>query len=217
MTARRRRACARAPKRCRPCFRRLRRAEKPIMRRPQRLIAATILIALSSALAGCGSMGKFRSFRPARLPRHQEEAAGRTQAGFPRRRAGPRAGRAEGSLQGLAPAADRRAECAGDRCAAAAAAAGAEIEGLEVQGQAGGCPQRCARTAAADPDAAPEEEGGTAAAPPGAAAQEDRAQAHHRAAARAGSSIGRARDIDATIRRTVPGADAERFVHALNA
>src|SRR3954465_1478597 len=29
------------------------------MRRPQRLIAATILIALSSALAGCGSMGNF--------------------------------------------------------------------------------------------------------------------------------------------------------------
>src|SRR5258707_7063554 len=27
------------------------------MRRPQRLIAATIVIALSSALAGCGSMG----------------------------------------------------------------------------------------------------------------------------------------------------------------
>src|SRR6478735_1828737 len=29
------------------------------MRRPQRLIAATIVIALSSALAGCGSMGSF--------------------------------------------------------------------------------------------------------------------------------------------------------------
>src|SRR5882762_10699697 len=29
------------------------------MRRPQRLIAATVLIALSSALAGCGSMGNF--------------------------------------------------------------------------------------------------------------------------------------------------------------
>src|SRR5215510_12259172 len=29
------------------------------MRRPQRLIAATVLIALSGALAGCGSMGNF--------------------------------------------------------------------------------------------------------------------------------------------------------------
>src|SRR6478736_1183143 len=59
MTATPRRACVRAPKRCRPCCRRLRRAEKPSMRRPQRLIAATIVIALSSALAGCGSMGNF--------------------------------------------------------------------------------------------------------------------------------------------------------------
>src|SRR5712671_8167687 len=59
MTATRRRACARVPKRCRRCFHRLRRAEKPNMRRPQRLIAATIVIALSSALAGCGSTGGF--------------------------------------------------------------------------------------------------------------------------------------------------------------
>src|ERR1700675_2479468 len=63
MTARRRRACARAPKRCRRCFRRLPRADEterePTMRRPQRLIAATVLVALSSALAGCGSMGNF--------------------------------------------------------------------------------------------------------------------------------------------------------------
>src|ERR1700710_406462 len=29
------------------------------MRRSQRLIAATVLVALSSALAGCGSMGNF--------------------------------------------------------------------------------------------------------------------------------------------------------------
>src|SRR5882672_6897578 len=59
MTATRRRACARAPKRSRPCFRRLQRAERPNMRRPQRLIAATVVIALSSALAGCGSVGSF--------------------------------------------------------------------------------------------------------------------------------------------------------------
>src|SRR5437868_6976693 len=59
MTATRRRACARAPKRSRRCFRRLQRAERPNMRRPQRLIAATVVIALSSALAGCGSMGSF--------------------------------------------------------------------------------------------------------------------------------------------------------------
>src|SRR6478672_12578730 len=70
MTARRHRACARAPKRCRPCYRRSRRAdarkgwaenltEKPTMHRWQRLIAATIVIALSGALAGCSSMGNW--------------------------------------------------------------------------------------------------------------------------------------------------------------
>src|SRR3954463_1415088 len=59
MTARRRRACARAPKRSRPCFRRSQRAERANMRRPQRLIAATVIIALSSALAGCGSASSF--------------------------------------------------------------------------------------------------------------------------------------------------------------
>src|SRR5260221_10230191 len=69
MTARRRRACARAPKRCRPCFRRLPKADEtakadeterePPMRRLQRLIAATVFVALSSALAGCGSLGNF--------------------------------------------------------------------------------------------------------------------------------------------------------------
>src|SRR3954453_21366562 len=59
MTAIRPRACARAPKRSRLCCRRLQRAERDNMRRPQRLIAATIVIALSSALAGCGSSGSF--------------------------------------------------------------------------------------------------------------------------------------------------------------
>src|ERR1039458_1047633 len=64
MTPRRRRACVRAPRRCRRCCRRSRRAdvrknalsEKSTMRRSQRLIAATVLIALSSALAGCSSV-----------------------------------------------------------------------------------------------------------------------------------------------------------------
>src|ERR1700679_4358715 len=61
MTAGRRRACARAPKRCSACFRRSPRAdggkkelsEKSTMRRSQRLIAAAVLISLSGVLAGC--------------------------------------------------------------------------------------------------------------------------------------------------------------------
>src|SRR6476646_3675350 len=62
MTARHRQACAREPRRCRRCYRRSRKAdggnklsEKPTMRRSQRLIAASVLIALSGALAGCSS------------------------------------------------------------------------------------------------------------------------------------------------------------------
>src|SRR5277367_2150646 len=62
MTVRHRPACARAPKRCRLCCRRSRKAdgrkelsEKSTMRLSQRLIAATVLIALSGALAGCSS------------------------------------------------------------------------------------------------------------------------------------------------------------------
>src|ERR1700680_4406102 len=62
MTARRRQACARAPRPCRRCCRRLQRVDgrnalsgKSTMRRSQRLIAASVLIALSGALAGCSS------------------------------------------------------------------------------------------------------------------------------------------------------------------
>src|ERR1700676_797598 len=62
MTARRRQACARAPRPCRRCCRRLQRVDgrnaltgKSTMRRSQRLIAATVLIALSGALGGCAS------------------------------------------------------------------------------------------------------------------------------------------------------------------
>src|ERR1700744_3846798 len=61
---RRRRACVRVSKRCRRCFRRSPRAdgrhessEKPPMRLSQRLIAATVLIALSGALAACSASG----------------------------------------------------------------------------------------------------------------------------------------------------------------
>src|ERR1700730_15792846 len=68
--ARPRRACARAQRPCRHCFRRSRKAdgetsEKPTMRRLQRLIAASVLIALSGALAGCSS--GMSSFDPSDL------------------------------------------------------------------------------------------------------------------------------------------------------
>src|SRR3954449_13288399 len=55
----RRPACARAPRRCRPCCRPSPRVEKleweMSMRRSQRLTAAAVLIALTAALGGCSS------------------------------------------------------------------------------------------------------------------------------------------------------------------
>ena len=116
------------------------------MRRSQRLIAATVAVALSSVLAGCWRRHEqFRSDRSARLPRHQEEAAGRAQAGVPRGRAGPRAGRAEGFVQGSATAADRPAERRG--CGRrGSAAGGAEVEAASKskgkRQSAGRCQQR---------------------------------------------------------------------------
>src|ERR1700761_2684142 len=69
MTARRLRRCVRGPRRFRRCFRRSPRAddrnvlnEKSTMRRLQRLIAASVLIALSGAIAGCSS--NINSFDP---------------------------------------------------------------------------------------------------------------------------------------------------------
>src|SRR5580765_6026144 len=66
MTAIPRRACARVPKRCKPCCRLLPRADEIRMRAPQRMIAVTVLVALSGALAGCGG-GGMANFDPSDL------------------------------------------------------------------------------------------------------------------------------------------------------
>src|SRR4029077_5038485 len=67
--ARRRRPCVSGRRRSKRCFRRRPKAddgktlnEKSTMRRLQRLIAASVLVALSGALAGCGS--SVNSFDP---------------------------------------------------------------------------------------------------------------------------------------------------------
>src|SRR4030081_3378208 len=62
MTASRRQACARAPRRCRHCCRRSQRADRELnetltMRGSKRLIALAVVVALSGALAGCGGGG----------------------------------------------------------------------------------------------------------------------------------------------------------------
>ena len=77
---------------------------------------------------------------------------------------------------------------------------------------AGRAPDAASSLPSPDADAAPEEEGSTAAAPPPPKA-EDRAPAHHRTAARCACAARAA--AGATIRCTVPGADAERHLYAL--
>src|SRR3984957_15771132 len=69
MTARRRRPCVSGLRHFKPCFRRSPRAddgkplnEKSTMRRLQRLIAASVLVALSGAITGCSS--SVNSFDP---------------------------------------------------------------------------------------------------------------------------------------------------------
>src|SRR3954451_5174436 len=129
------------------------------MRRPQRLIATAVLIALSGALAGCGSTAGFDpsdllDFLDAmkRLPGDREPV-------FPE--CGP------GLEQGVPKDLFRGARQQDDPNAQAATAAPPPVEepkskrGAKSKGK-----QAAAPATAADPDAAPYEEGSTAAAPP---------------------------------------------------
>src|SRR6476660_567884 len=71
MTASRRRACVRGPRRCRRCCRRSQRADRELtetltMCGSKRLIALAVVVALSGALAGCGG-GGMSNFDPSDL------------------------------------------------------------------------------------------------------------------------------------------------------
>src|SRR5260370_27633950 len=99
MTAKRRPPCAHAPRPCRRCFRRSRKADgrdnelsgESTMRRSQRLIAAAVLIALSGALAGCSS--GLSGFDPSDLLDsldNKKKLPGEPTAGFPARTPGLR-------------------------------------------------------------------------------------------------------------------------------
>src|SRR5580765_746519 len=71
MTASRRRACVRGPRRCRRCCRRSQRADRELtetltMCGSKRLIALAVVVALSGALAGCGG-GGMANFDPSDL------------------------------------------------------------------------------------------------------------------------------------------------------
>ena len=168
------------------------------MRRPQRLIATAVLIALSGALAGCGSTAGFDPSDLLDFLDTKKKLPGDRKAVFPEGVPGLEQGVPKDLYRGARQQDDPNAQAA----AAAAAPAeepkskrGAKSKGKQAAARRGRGPRRCPRRGR-------QHRRGAA----GAQAGQDRAQAHHRAAAR---SIGGA----CTIR--VPGADAERYVHAL--
>jgi hypothetical protein len=126
------------------------------MRRPQRLIATAVLIALSSALAGCGSMGNFDPTDLLDFLDTKKKLPGDRKAVFPEGVPGLEQGVPKDLYRGARP----------DDPNAQAAVAPPPEEPKSKKGTKSKGKQAAAPAAAVDPDAAPEEEGGTAAAPP---------------------------------------------------
>jgi hypothetical protein len=138
------------------------------MRRPQRLIAATVLVALSSALAGCGSMGNFDPSDLLDFLDTKKKLPGERKPVFPEGVPGLEQGVPKDLYKG-----SRQIDDQSPQVAAAPAAPpeepkskrGAKSKGKPAPAAASPAPA-AEPAAAADPDAAPEEEGSTAAAPP---------------------------------------------------
>lgn len=129
------------------------------MRRPQRLIAATVLVALSSALAGCGSMGNFDPSDLLDFLDTKKKLPGDRKPVFPEGVPGLEQGVPKDLYKGARQIDDPNAQVA-----AAPAAPPPEEPKSKRGAKSKGKPAPAA--AAADPDAAPVEEGGTDAAPP---------------------------------------------------
>ncbi len=127
------------------------------MRRPQRLIAATVLVALSSALAGCGSMGNFDPSDLLDFLDTKKKLPGERKAVFPEGVPGLEQGVPKDLYKGA------RVE---DPNAQAAAVAPPPEEPKSKRGTKSRGKQAAAPAAPAEQDAAPEEEGSTGAAPP---------------------------------------------------
>src|SRR6195256_6717554 len=167
MTASRRQACARAPRRCRHCCRRSQRADRELnetltMRGSKRLIALAVVVALSGALAGCGG-GGMSSFDPSDLLDFldtKKKLPGDRKPVFPEGVPGLEQGVPRDLYKGP------RQQVDDPNAQAAAAAPPPAEEPKSKRGAKSKGKQAAAPAAAADPDAAPEEEGGTTAAPP---------------------------------------------------
>ena len=140
------------------------------MRRPQRLIAATILVALASALAGCGSMGNFDPSDLLDFLDTKKKLPGERKPVFPDGVPGLEQGVPKDLYRG---ARQQQIDDPNAQAAVAPAAPppqepksrGSKSKGKQAPAAVSAAPA-AQPTAAADPDAAPEEEGGTAAAPP---------------------------------------------------
>jgi hypothetical protein len=140
------------------------------MRRPQRLIAATILVALSSAMAGCGSMGNFDPTDMLDFLDTKKKLPGERKPVFP----DGVPGLEQGVPKELYKGSRQQIDDPNAQTAAVAPAAPPPQE-PKSRGANGKQPARAPVSvaptaepaAAAEPDAAAvEEEGGTAAAPP---------------------------------------------------
>jgi hypothetical protein len=138
------------------------------MRRPQRLIAATVVIALSSALAGCGSMGSFDPSDLLDFLDTKKKLPGERKPVFPDGVPGLEQGVPKDLYKG-----SRQQQIEDPNAAAAAAPPlepppGSKPKGAKSKGKQApvAVSAKPADDPAADPNAAPEEEGGTAAAPP---------------------------------------------------
>jgi hypothetical protein len=137
------------------------------MRLPQRLIAATVLVALSSALAGCGSMGNFDPSDLLDFLDTKKKLPGDRKPVFPEGVPGLEQGVPKDLYKGARQVDDPNAQVA----VAPAAPPPEEPKskkGAKSKGKpAAAAPAPAAEpAAAADPDAAPVDEGGTDAAPP---------------------------------------------------
>ena len=130
------------------------------MRRPQRLIATAVLIALSGALAGCGSTGNFDPSDLLDFLDTKKKLPGDRKPVFPEGVPGLEQGVPKDLYKGS------RQQVDDPNAQAAAAAPPPAEEPKSKRGAKSKGKQAAAPAAAADPDAAPEEEGGTAAAPP---------------------------------------------------
>src|SRR5204863_1893963 len=134
------------------------------MRRPQRLIAATIVIALSSALAGCGSLGG--GFDPSDLLDFldtKKKLPGERKPVFPDGVPGLEQGVPKDLYKGSR---QQQLDEQNAQAAAAAAAPPPEPKSKSASKSKSKGKQAAAPAAeAANPDAAPDEEGSTAAAP----------------------------------------------------